>query len=231
MKRGTFLFVVITLLIFTLQGCDNLIDSMEEHSDRTTIYGSGNLVKLELDYTGFDMLSLSHTFKAAVTKGQEYSVTLTVDNNIEQYIEVYQIAGKLYFGLDSDMEIDSVIVYWPSGIVQEIGALEVNQHITIVEDESVGIGNNEIITCYAPSSVIPNPISNIGTLVFSQNNKGVVDISLINSTGSIIKKLSNKVMEKGSHEIEIDVCGLQSGIYFVKIITSSNTEVIRIVVM
>jgi len=108
MKRGTFLFLVITLLIFTLQSCDKLIDSWDESSDRNTIYGSGNLVELELDFAGFNKVLLSHTFNATVTKGQIYSITVTVDDNIEQYVEVYQIADKLHFGLDSDNNYSEV---------------------------------------------------------------------------------------------------------------------------
>ncbi len=157
--------------------------------------------------------------------GEMISRYMLADGGLHDFSDLH-----LSFGLADATLVDSVNIYWPSGIVQELGSIEVNQFITIVEDENVGVSDNEII-CYAPSTINPNPIRGIGSLVFSQNKKGMVNISFINSTGSIIKEVSNEFFEEGSHEIDIDVVGLQSGIYFVKIVSSYNTEVLRVVVM
>jgi hypothetical protein len=108
MKRGRIIIPVLVMFLLSLQGCDKLIDSWDENSNRNAIHGSGNLVNLELDYAGFDKLSLSHTFNATVTKGENYSVTVSVDDNIEEYVEVYQIADKIYFGLDSENNYNEV---------------------------------------------------------------------------------------------------------------------------
>ncbi len=158
--------------------------------------------------------------------GQMISRNMLADGGFHDFSEL-----RLSFGLADATAVDSIIVYWPSGIVQKIGNTIANQFITIVEDLTSGVYDNQIISCYSPAVIIPNPISEVGTLVYSNNSRGQVVISLINSTGHTVKELANRIIEKGSHELEIEVRGIQPGIYFINILTENNAEVVKIVVL
>jgi len=159
-------------------------------------------------------------------EGQMISRNMLADGGFHDFSDLH-----LSFGLDDATAVDSIIVYWPSGIIQEIGNTEANRFITIIEDGTTDIFNNQVFSCYASASISPNPISKVSTLLFSTNRGGLVVISLLNSTGHHVKELVNIMLEKGSHELDIDVNGLQPGIYFVKIVSENNTEVVKVVVM
>ena len=76
MKRGLIIITTLVLLFFTQQGCDEIVDNWEEHKDRNTIYGSGRLVDVDLDYNNFNKLVLTHVYSANITQGQEFYVSL-----------------------------------------------------------------------------------------------------------------------------------------------------------
>jgi hypothetical protein len=108
MKRGKLVIPLLIMLLLILQGCDKLIDNWEENSDRNTIYGSGRLVELEYEFNDFDKVLLTHVYNANVKKGEEYSIILRVDDNIEEFVSVYQLADKLHFSLDSENNYSEV---------------------------------------------------------------------------------------------------------------------------
>jgi len=156
--------------------------------------------------------------------GNMISRNMLADGGFHDFSDLH-----LSFGLADATTVDSITIYWPSGIVQEFGTIEANQFITIIEDESVGTETNEPIICYSPTIFSPNPTNSFGTLVFSQANESIVNISLINSTGNLVKMLLNEVLDKGSHKLNIDVSELQSGIYFIKIVNNLNSEIVKVV--
>ena len=157
--------------------------------------------------------------------GNMISRNMLADGGFHDFSDLH-----LSFGLANATVVDSIIIYWPSGIVQEIGNVNANQFITIIEDESVGVDESETIICYSPTIFKPNPTNDKGTLVFSQESKSLVNISLINSKGNLTKVLLNKVLDRGTHELNIDVSKLQSGVYYIKIVNSCNSEVVRVVI-
>lgn len=84
------------LLVFLLAGCV-LPPVMTSPSQSVT--GSGNLVTREFSIEDFDRLNISHAFKAEVTQGDGYVVQVTIDDNLEQYLEVSQDGDTLTVGL------------------------------------------------------------------------------------------------------------------------------------
>jgi hypothetical protein len=108
MKQGKIFTSALVLILFILQGCDKIIDNWEENRDRNAIYGSGSLVELEFDNVNFDKLVLTHVYNANIRQGQDFSIILKVDDNIEQYVSIYQLGEKLYFTLDSENNYSEV---------------------------------------------------------------------------------------------------------------------------
>ncbi|MEM7574193.1 MAG: FG-GAP-like repeat-containing protein [Bacteroidota bacterium] len=66
----------------------------------------------------------------------------------------YMSSLNAYFGLGQDTEIDKVVVYWPSGIIDEILAPDINTPLTVIEGNSPSITRNLPIESL---SFFPNP--------------------------------------------------------------------------
>ena len=64
-----------------------------------SVTGSGNLVTREFSIEDFDSLQISHAFKAEVTQGDGYTVEVTVDDNLEPYLQVSKEGNTLKVGL------------------------------------------------------------------------------------------------------------------------------------
>lgn len=64
-----------------------------------SVTGSGKLVTLEQTYRDFNRVEFSHAFQADVTQGESYSVVITIDDNLEQYLELSQDGDTLKIGL------------------------------------------------------------------------------------------------------------------------------------
>ena len=158
--------------------------------------------------------------------GNKISRNVLADGGIHDFSDF-----RINFGLAETMLVDSMVIYWPSGIVQVINNIEANQFITITEDESTSIKENEKINHCIKATFKPNPTNNIGVLSYSIFEKSKVEISLINSSGQKVKEITNNIIEQGDYETVIDINELQPGIYFIRIVNLYTSEVIRIVVI
>jgi len=99
----TLLVTVSLLAVFT--GCGGVTQA---------IIGSGNLTTQELDSTDFTKLEISHVFQAKITRADSFSVDITVDDNLLEYIvvrksgntlRIYLKAGYAYIGTTKTVEI------------------------------------------------------------------------------------------------------------------------------
>jgi len=61
----------------------------------TRITGSGKTVDLEKDLTGFSRVEVGSAFTVDITQSEAYSVVITIDDNLEQYLEVSQRGDTL----------------------------------------------------------------------------------------------------------------------------------------
>lgn len=77
------------LLLFFLASCD----------DDDTITGSGNLVDVPYEFTGFSTVEASHGFSVTITHSDTSIVTVTADDNVTDLLEVTQAGGTIYFGV------------------------------------------------------------------------------------------------------------------------------------
>lgn len=67
-----------------------------------SVTGSGNLVTLEPPFEDFQRVDISHAFQAEVSQGDAYSVVITVDDNLEEYLDVRVVGDTLQVGFDGD---------------------------------------------------------------------------------------------------------------------------------
>ncbi len=65
----------------------------------TTLRGSGNTVTNEYDYDGFTRIEVGSAFQVEVVQAESYSVSVTVDDNIVEHLEVSKSGNTLRIGL------------------------------------------------------------------------------------------------------------------------------------
>ena len=110
MLRRKVLVLIVTLLITAslltvFTGCEGVTQ---------TIIGSGNLITQQIDSTDFTKLEISHVFQAKVTRSDSFSIGITADDNLLQYVvvrksgntlRIYLKAGYAYISTTKIVEI------------------------------------------------------------------------------------------------------------------------------
>ena len=126
----------------------------------------------------------------------------------------YMSTLNTHFGLGQDDTIETVTVYWPSGIITVIEDPNINDTLVIVEDENLGVDD---ITGDS-LSVYPNPaddIINIETPI--ELNNAIYTIFTVDGK----RVLNNRLNESST----IDVSNLATGNYFLRILQDNTIYV------
>jgi hypothetical protein len=120
------------------------------------------------------------------------------------------------FGLGTAITIDSLVIRWPSGIVQTAANINSNQIIDVVEGEPIGIitSNNKLPERFELMQNYPNPF-NPGTVIsFQLPVFSYVRLIMYDMLGREIATLLDGVSKAGSHSLEWDGSEYESGVYF-----------------
>lgn len=109
LRRKVLVFIVTLLvtasLLAVFTGCRGVTQA---------IIGSGNLITQEMDFTDFTKLEISHVFQAKVTRSDSFSIGITADDNLLEYVvvrksgntlRIYLKAGYAYIGTTKMVEI------------------------------------------------------------------------------------------------------------------------------
>lgn len=67
--------------------------------------GSGVPVSSEYDFTGFDAVAIEHAFKGTITRGDEFRVFVSVDDNLADRLKVEQDGNRLTIGFTETIAI------------------------------------------------------------------------------------------------------------------------------
>lgn len=86
MKKLVFTLLTILVSVAGLIGC-------------AVVSGSGQLVTKTFDAKDFNRVEIGNNFTAEITQGTIFSVTVTIDDNIEQYLDVQVLGSTLHIGL------------------------------------------------------------------------------------------------------------------------------------
>lgn len=120
---------------------------------------------------------------------------------------------NVHFGIGEATEIDSVLVKWPSGIIDVIQTPAINEPIIMVE------GTNQLSLLEEDGkSVIlfPNPT----TEVLYAENLDVLNMTRI----CVVSQLGQVVMEGATNTNEFDVAHLEEGLYFFIVETTDGKK-------
>jgi hypothetical protein len=133
-----------------------------------------------------------------------------------------------HFGLGSAALVDSVTVDWPSGLVDIMTDVAVDQFLTIREGETVGIQDDSHNGATSPvrldlSGGYPNPFDHRTTIGFELPAPSEVTLAVFNMKGDVVRVLiPGRMLEPGQHAIVWDGTGddgnaMSSGKYFCRL--------------
>ena len=72
------------------------------------VVGSGNLVTEEMDFSDFTIVEVGSAFEVEITQSDSYSVSITADDNLLDYIQVSKTGDTLTIGLKSGYSYQSL---------------------------------------------------------------------------------------------------------------------------
>lgn len=117
-----------------------------------------------------------------------------------------QDALVVHFGLGSDALVDSLVLEWPSGIVQRILDLPADQRIDVLEDANstaIGGGGQPRLALTMLGNV-PNPFNPATTLHFHLPSAGAARVHVLDTSGRLVRELFAGPLDAGPHEIRWD---------------------------
>jgi enediyne biosynthesis protein E4 len=127
----------------------------------------------------------------------------------------------LHFGLGNAVQIDTMIIEWPSGIKQILQNLPVNQIMKIEEDTTltVIINHSDIPPFeFKLMQNYPNPFNPSTKINYNLPLDSRVTIDVFNLTGKRIGQLVNKEQSAGYYSVDFNTSiinkSISSGVYF-----------------
>ncbi len=106
----------------------------------------------------------------------------------------------------------------------DVDAVPEWQFLTGIEDSREFEINNTVFS-------VPSIIRNDSKISFSINETGNVKIALYDVTGREVKVLANKSFNTGTHSVALNVNTMTQGIYFARIITDTNSDSKKIIIV
>ena len=110
-----------------------------------------------------------------------------------------------HIGLGTDATIDNIIVYWPSGNVDNLENPNVNQHLVITEGQTLTI-KDEALTSVV---IYPNPVKDIINIE--------TPVDLTSRIATVFDITGKKVLNKKLVNNTLDVSNLASGSYVLRL--------------
>ncbi|MBS1537800.1 MAG: VCBS repeat-containing protein [Bacteroidetes bacterium] len=143
----------------------------------------------------------------------------------------------LHFGIEEASKIDSVQVRWSSKITQET-FINVGKNSVVLLEEGKGSTSSAVekLTSNIPehswlAAPNPNPIDQSATIRLGITTQGILEVDVIRPNGAIIANLSSlKNTIAGEYLLTWDCSTLESGVYFIRMLTTDGVYVQKAII-
>lgn len=118
-----------------------------------------------------------------------------------------QSSLALEFGLGQMSQIDSLLIYWASGIQETFFDIPANRHVKIVEDVGIVTDVRVAMEEGLPPNTIalfqnyPNPFNPSTTISYQLTGESRVKLSISNILGQRIRDLIDEIQPAGMHRV------------------------------
>ncbi|WP_281777595.1 FG-GAP-like repeat-containing protein [Croceibacter atlanticus] len=130
----------------------------------------------------------------------------------------YMSSLNAHFGIGTDTEIESVTIYWPSGIVDTILNPTINETLFVQEGQTLSIKDNSALQL----NVYPNPTHQYLYVEGLQNDTKNTSLQIVDVQG---KQVNNVRLNSN----RVDVSQLSNGIYFATITINNQSQTLKFV--
>jgi len=141
------------------------------------------------------------------------------------------------FGLGAATTVDSLIVSWPTGAVQESLAVAANQMVAIIEKSLADVPGTPSPAAFNLYGVYPNPVIGRTAIRYGLPEPAAVRLRVYDVSGRLVRALvDGKTQIPGNHEIVWDSRdgqgrAVSSGIYFYRLEAGPFRGTGRVVVL
>ncbi|MBM4117431.1 hypothetical protein FJ251_06745 [bacterium] len=145
-----------------------------------------------------------------------------------------QNAPTLHFGLGAASGVDSLLIRWPSGILQRLTALAADQHL-LVSEGSTPVGEAPATFALLPAQ--PNPFNPSTTIRFALDSPARVDLDVLDCSGRCQRRLlAGASRPAGSQAVVWDGRDgegrlLASGLYIIRLQTGGRAASQKLVLL
>jgi hypothetical protein len=189
MKR---ILMIIPLLAFLTFGC----------MFYETLVGSGDLVEVQMGYTGFTSLDVDAPFEVTVIHDNDYSVTVMVDDNILDLVEVSQTGQTLSLDLSpqfgyGNMTLKAVVAMPILDGVKMSSA----STVTVIDSASFpSVASTSIDVSEASHLLISSVVTNELTVSVTGASRATIG-ALASGTTLIVEDASTVKMNGSSYDL------------------------------
>ncbi len=129
------------------------------------------------------------------------------------------------FGLGRAPVIDSLLMRWPSGIVQTLTNVPVNQFLIVSEGSTTGVEQQAgLPVAFRLHPVYPNPFNPSTSIRYELAEPSHVRLIIYNLLGEAVEELLADRQPAGFYEMVWQAARHASGVYFVKIVAESESS-------
>lgn len=211
------------------------------HREGYIHYGSEPYKRIDYD-TGyleyrFTHLDSSRIYKMSAYLYQESSANIA----LEIEVDGYQIT-TLHLPPDTLLTTDHLVprqLYKDGQIrIKILGTRAVSGLLVLsaFEEENKGGGPQDYGTKGLTAgelkfNIYPNPVTQVTAIKYNIPHEDVVEISVYDAAGRLVRELVNRVHQSGSYVINLDTNALTQGVYFVKLGLSNQSVVQKVVLV
>lgn len=123
----------------------------------------------------------------------------------------------LHFGLGQAATVDKIMLYWPSGIVDSLTNVMVNQTLTIEEGNPVTVVATQEEDSSQNLKVFPNPASTEFQLQFDVLEDSPVQVSLFTPQGVLINQKEWLAIGGQEQRVNWSAKDLPAGLYYLRV--------------
>ena len=123
----------------------------------------------------------------------------------------YMSTLNTHFGLGAETTIDNIIIYWPSGVVDNIPNPNINERLCVTEGQTLSVEDESLVGLV----IHPNPVQDI--LHFE------TQINLNGRIATVFDISGKKVLNEKLENNELNVSHLQTGIYILRLEQEGKT--------
>lgn len=101
--------------------------------------------------------------------------------------------------------------------------------MTVYHYNSGPLGVSDNIQNPTSIKTYPNPVAEFTTLEFDVNESKIIQITVFNVLGKKVIAIPTKELQPGSSKIELDLTGLNSGLYFCQVKLNENMQTVKLI--